>query len=98
MLVVADGVAGPVRREMVQGVVVPERQHRIRALIRAKSSTARQDLIPVMIVERIHAIARKTRKGEAIGRALRSPTHPSADPAAAVGSAFHTDFSVKGPT
>ena len=59
MLIVAHHGAAAVGREVVLGVAVTERERRVGALVRAEPHAAAHHLVPVLIVQGIHAVARE---------------------------------------
>src|SRR5439155_14687528 len=91
MLVVADRVADRVRREVIQGVAVSQRQRDVAALARAQPQAAAHDLIPICIVEGIQAVAREAGHPDAVPRALAPTAERRVERVAAVRPATQSD-------
>src|SRR2546428_12475066 len=84
MLVVADRVAAPVRREMVERVPIAQRERGVRARVGTEPHAATHDFVPILVVERVQAVARKARHSDAVSGARAACGERRVERAAAV--------------
>ena len=87
MLVIAHHGPAPIRGEMVQGVPISERQRRVGTLVWADAHPSAQDLVAVLVVDRVDAVAGEARHANRVAGAPAPSSEGRIDRVAAVGAA-----------